>query len=225
MNAKYFLIGLGIQAMLVTLGAAPALAQNSSPATGPVSADRDAGEHARQLQLQLEEIRSARGQFEQMIREADGYLLDRQTGTFSLQKPRLLRWEISELDQLLVSDGETLYLYDELFQQVTLRTWSSDPSVNPAAILLDDIWLGDWTAVSKQGETWILQPFGRATSISEIRLQLDQGFPAVLVLEDFSGQITEIRFSEVETNVELDADQFQFQIPPGVELLYDEAGQ
>ncbi len=182
-------------------------------------------EDTARLQQQLDAIQSASGQFEQMIREADGYLIDRQTGTFSLQKPRLLRWDISELDQLLVSNGETLYLYDELFQQVTVRNWSSDPLVNPAALLLDDIWLGDWAAVSHSGESWLIEPFGRTTSIREIRLQMQQGFPSLLLLEDFSGQVTEIRFSQVEQNIDLDSSQFSFEIRAGTEVIYDEVGQ
>ena len=182
-------------------------------------------EDTARLQQQLDAIQSASGQFEQMIREDDGYLIDRQTGTFSLQKPRQLRWDISELDQLLVSNGETLYLYDELFQQVTVRNWSSDPLVNPAALLLDDIWLGDWAAVSRSGESWLIEPFGRTTSIREIRLQMQQGFPSLLLLEDFSGQVTEIRFSQVEQNIDLDSSQFGFEIPAGTEVIYDEAGQ
>ena len=83
------------------------------------------------------QLQSAKGHFDQIIREQDGYLLDRQTGEFALQRPRKLSWRIAELDQLLVSDGEQMYLYDELFEQVIVRDWSSDPTINPAAILLD----------------------------------------------------------------------------------------
>lgn len=201
-------------ALLATVGMA-AQAQEPPPVDNPALLE---------LQDQLEQLGSASGQFEQMIREQDGYLLDRQTGSFNLQKPRQLRWHIKELDQLLVSDGEVLYLYDELFQQVTLREWSSDPAVNPAAILLDDIWLGDWANVSKEAGSYLLQPFGRATSIRSIELQMEQGFPSVLRLEDFSGQVTEIRFSDVVLNEPQEASLFEFEIPAGVEVIYDGSG-
>ena len=149
-------------------------------------------------------------------------MLDRQTGSFALERPRKLHWQISELDQLLVGDGEQLYLYDELFEQVIIREWSSDPSLNPAAILLEDIRLQDWARVESSNNSLKLIPTGSIAAILEIELVMDQGFPSRLTLLDTTGQSTEIRFSEVEQNIELEPELFIFDIPSGVEVIYED---
>ena len=169
----------------------------------------------------LEGVQSASGSFEQIIREQDGYIVDRQTGTFIMQRPRRLRWQISELDQLLISDGQQLFLYDELFQQVVVRDWSSNPAQNPAAILLDQVNLEDWAEVEQVGENYQLAPLKGFGSILEINLRLNSSFPEMLSILDATGQTTEIRFSEVEINTEHRDELFQFVMPPGVEVLYE----
>lgn len=175
-----------------------------------------------EIESVISALTTARGEFEQIIREQDGYVLDRQTGSFALERPRKLHWQISELDQLLIGDGEQLYLYDELFEQVIIREWSSDPSLNPAAILLEDIRLQDWARVETAGNNLKLIPTGDIAAILEIELSMSQGFPTMLTLLDTTGQTTEIRFSEVEQNVELEPELFRFDIPSGVEVIYEE---
>lgn len=169
----------------------------------------------------ISQLQSAKGHFEQIIREQDGYLLDRQTGEFALQRPRKLSWQIAELDQLLVSDGDQMYLYDELFKQVIVRDWSSDPTINPAAILLDDIQLEDWAAVEMSGQGIKLTPLDGYSSILEIELVMTGQFPEILRLLDTTGQITEIRFSNIELDSELAPELFIFEIPSGTEVIYE----
>jgi outer membrane lipoprotein carrier protein len=169
----------------------------------------------------LDEIQSAAGSFEQIIREQDGYVVDRQTGTFIMQRPRKLRWQISELDQLLVSDGQQLFLYDELFQQVVVRDWSSNPAENPAAILLDQIGIEEWATVEKVGQSYRLTPLKGFGSILELNLSMMDSFPEMLSILDATGQTTEIRFSQVKLNAEYKDELFRFVMPAGVEVLYE----
>lgn len=169
----------------------------------------------------LEDVQSASGSFEQIIREQDGYIVDRQTGTFTMQRPRRLRWQVNELDQLLISDGRQLFLYDELFQQVVVRDWSSDPTQNPAAILLDQVDLEDWAEVEQQGQNYRLTPLQNFGSILELNLSMGNSFPDMLSILDATGQTTEIRFSQLELNAEYSDELFQFEIPPGLEVIYE----
>ena len=169
----------------------------------------------------LNGIKSASGNFEQIIREQDGYVVDRQTGTFAMDRPRRMRWQINELDQLLVSDGEQMFLYDELFKQVIVRDWSSNPVLNPAAILLEQVDLETWASVEQAGQNFRLIPLEKFGSVLELNLTVSDDFPEQLNILDATGQITEIRFSQVEINPESDDQLFQFVIPAGVEVLYE----
>jgi len=175
---------------------------------------------AQTLEL-LQGIQSASGVFEQIIREQDGYLVDRQSGTFVIDRPRRLRWEINELDQLLVSDGSQLYFYDQLFQQVVVRDWSSNPALNPAAILLDQVDLEDWAEVERVGNNYRLVPLKNFGSIQELNLTFSDEFPELLSLLDVTGQITEIHFSQVVLNKTNEDTLFEFVMPEGVEVLYE----
>ncbi|MBT5331852.1 MAG: outer membrane lipoprotein chaperone LolA [Porticoccaceae bacterium] len=175
---------------------------------------------AQTLEL-LQGIQSASGVFEQIIREQDGYLVDRQSGTFVIDRPRRLRWEINELDQLLVSDGSQLYFYDQLFQQVVVRDWSSNPALNPAAILLDQVDLEDWAEVERVGNNYKLVPLKNFGSIQELNLTFSDEFPELLSLLDVTGQITEIHFSQVVLNKTNEDTLFVFVMPEGVEVLYE----
>ena len=175
---------------------------------------------AQTLEL-LQGIQSASGVFEQIIREQDGYLVDRQSGTFVIDRPRRLRWEINELDQMLVSDGSQLYFYDQLFQQVVVRDWSSNPALNPAAILLDQVDLEDWAEVERVGNNYKLVPLKNFGSIQELNLTFSDEFPELLSLLDVTGQITEIHFSQVELNKTNEDALFEFVMPEGVEVLYE----
>lgn len=175
---------------------------------------------AQTLEL-LQGIQSASGVFEQIIREQDGYLVDRQSGTFVIDRPRRLRWEINELDQLLVSDGSQLYFYDQLFQQVVVRDWSSNPALNPAAILLDQVDLEDWAEVERVGNNYKLVPLKNFGSIQELNLTFSDEFPELLSLLDVTGQITEIHFSQVVLNKTNEDTLFEFVMPEGVEVLYE----
>ena len=176
-----------------------------------------------EIESAIRAIQSATGQFEQIIREQDGYVLDRQTGMFAIERPRKLHWQISELDQLLVGDGQQLYLYDELFEQVIVRDWSSDPSKNPAAILLEDIDLADWASLETTDQSLKLIPNSDGlASILEIELIMNGSFPSLLTLLDATGQSTEIRFSDVDVDIELAPELFEFEIPSGVEVIYED---
>lgn len=174
------------------------------------------------FEASLAELTSVSGQFVQEVREADGYLVDRQEGSFSLQRPRLLRWDVPAQDQLLISDGESIYLYDALFDQVTVRPWSSDPAVNPIALLLDDVYLADWAQVTEEGDEILIVPFGHQTNILQIRVRMEGNFPSSMTVGDTTGQVSEIYFIDVVHGVVIDPEQFQFQIPPGVEVIYSD---
>src|SRR5690606_35806332 len=76
-----------------------------------------------ELQRLLSQTRSLQGDFEQVTRDQDGQIVEENTGTFAIKRPGLLRWHIEEpFEQLLVSDGENLWVYDPDLEQVTIST-------------------------------------------------------------------------------------------------------
>src|SRR5690606_21419429 len=93
-----------------------------------------------ELQRLLSQTRSLQGDFEQVTRDQDGQIEEENTGTFAIKRPGLLRWHIEEpFEQLLVSDGENLWVYDPDLEQVTISTVDEQMQQNSALLLSSDL--------------------------------------------------------------------------------------
>ena len=74
------------------------------------------------LQTFMNSTRSMRAHFEQTIVDRNGKLTQTSNGTFEFARPGRFRWVYLKPDpQTIVSDGQTLWLYDPELNQVTRR--------------------------------------------------------------------------------------------------------
>ena len=75
---------------------------------------------------------------------------------------------------------------------------------------------------SDVGLAWIVAtPKDEASTFQEVRIAFKNALPAKMELKDSFGQETRLTFSNVQQNVSMKADDFQFVIPKGVEVLED----
>ena len=78
--------------------------------------------------------------FEQLVLDSSGTRLQQSHGQVQLQRPGRFRWRTDEpFPQLLVSDGEQLWLYDEDLEQVTQQKVDQQLSNTPALLLSGDV--------------------------------------------------------------------------------------
>ncbi len=173
---------------------------------------------------QLRKLRSLSGQFEQAIYGPDGDLLDRQTGQMTLQRPRLIRWEVERPRQLMLCDGEQIFLYDPDLQQVVVRPWREDPTQNPASLFTADVVLSDWFSIDRDNDgVYSLAPKDSSSIIDEILVNMSAaGIPEGFSVLDSSGQLTRISFTIESVNEPIAVDQFEFVVPVGVDVIVDE---
>ena len=62
------------------------------------------------------------GQFTQQVYDANGKLKESSSGRVALAAPRLFRWEyVKPYEQLIVADGQRVWVYDPDLQQATKR--------------------------------------------------------------------------------------------------------
>src|SRR5690606_22658350 len=79
---------------------------------------------------------SARAAFEQKVYDKSGRLVQEAAGSFVFQRPGRFRWVYDKpADQLIVGDGERVWIYDRELNQVTVRGLSSALGSTPAALL------------------------------------------------------------------------------------------
>jgi outer membrane lipoprotein carrier protein len=194
----------------------------SATAAASAADDAAAGRHLEQILGALQTFKSG---FEQTLAGAHGEVLERASGTLYLAKPNRFRWDYATgVRQLIVSDGERVWLYDQELDQVTVRSLGRSLTATPAMLLSGTGRLADSFRVSDlgryEGLDWIkLLPKTADTDFREIRVGLAGNELARMTLKDKLGQSTELAFTNLERNPLLDASLFRFEPPPGVDVI------
>ena len=199
------------------------LGLSASAVTMASTADDVAAEQ--RVERVLGQLRSLRSQFEQTLAGARGEVLERASGMLYLEKPNRFRWNYtSGVRQIIVSDGERIWLYDQELDQVTVRALSQSLAATPAMLLSGAGRVSDSFRVSElghyEGLDWIkLLPKTTDTDFREIRLGFSTRELARMTLKDKLGQSTELKFIGLERNPALDDALFHFVPPPGVDVI------
>lgn len=193
----------------------------------PLPAFADAAADAaaeRRVESAFGSLTSLRAEFRQSVTDARGKPVESAEGTMSLARPGRFRWDYREPAQLIVSDGVTVWFHDIDLEQVTIRPAAETLEGTPAMLLTGE---GDLKAEfrisdggSDQGLTWSrLLPRKADGDFRELRLGFAGSELRRMTLLDRLGQTTEIEFSRVERNPRLDASQFRFTPPAGVDVV------
>lgn len=163
--------------------------------------------------------------FVQKVLDEKGAVSDVLRGQFWLSRPTRFRWEYSEpYEQVMVNDGNKLWLYDVDLDQVTVRNASEALAGAPVWLLnggpaLDEQFVLESEAMA-DGLEWVrMIPREEGGDFRLARMGLRQGLPEVLELTDALGQKTIIRFEGLSVNTVIPDSRFIFSIPKGVEVV------
>jgi outer membrane lipoprotein carrier protein len=168
---------------------------------------------------------SARAQFEQQVYGRDGKLVQESKGSFVFQRPGLFRWVYAKpVDQLIVGDGERVWIYDRDLNQVTVRKLTNALGSTPAALLAGSadiekaFELAD--AGAKDGLEWLeARPREREAGFERVRMGFDAEGLRAMELFDHFGQRTLLRFMNLQRNPKVDKSEFRFEPPKGADVL------
>jgi outer membrane lipoprotein carrier protein len=155
------------------------------------------------------------------------------TGQFSFIRPTRFRFEyVKPFPQVIVADGQTLWLYDADLEQVTARKQAQALSSTPAALVATAVDLGSLqkefnleAQADTDGLQWVqASPKNRESTIQSVRMGLRvegaQVSLAKLEILDAMGQSSVLSFERFEVNpANLGASQFNFVTPKGVSIL------
>ena len=197
----------------------------------PLAAVADESE-AEQLKALLTPLNTLRADFTQRIFAADGYQIQSSQGEMHVARPGKLRWIIAPpMEQWLISDGETLWLYDPDLEQVVIRPFQQSIADTPAMLFgggadqLEEIYTVSLNC-SGDSVTYRLKPIVATGLYEQIELVFTGATPTQIIIVDSLAQRTEITLSNVERNSLLSAEQmtalFSFIPPPGVDILQDD---
>ena len=171
--------------------------------------------------------KTSTARFEQQVFDRSGKVVERAAGTFAFSRPGKFRWTYEKPHkQVLVGDGQKLWIHDPDLNQVTVKRIDHAISSTPAALLAgrDDITrlftLRD--GGNAEGLNWVeASPKAQDTGFERVRLGLAGKSLAAMELFDQLGGRTLLRFSELKANVALPADTFTFKAPAGADVIED----
>jgi len=177
------------------------------------------------FQTFLRTMSSAQAGFEQKVFDRNRKLVQSSTGTFAFQRPGKFRWTYAKPHpQLIVGDGEKVWIWDEDLNQVTVKRMASAIGSTPAALLAGAADVAQAFVLedlgTRDGLEWLeARPRARDAGFERIRLGLGVAGVEAMELFDPFGQTTVLRFTNLTRNPPLDAGTFRFTPPKGADVL------
>jgi outer membrane lipoprotein carrier protein len=192
-------------------------------ALAPAHADQAAS--TKRLTGLLNQAETLTGRFSQLSLDGSGTQLQETSGELTLKRPGQFRWHTdAPMEQLLVSNGKKVWLYDPDLEQVTIQELDQRLTHTPALLLSGDVsTISENFEVSHKeaGEVvdFTLKPKAKDTLFDNLRLSFRNGVINDMQLIDSVGQRTNILFMGVKMNQPLKADLFTFKIPEGADVI------
>jgi len=175
----------------------------------------------------LNQAQTITARFSQLTLDGSGTQLQETAGQLVLKRPGLFRWHTdAPMEQLLVSNGEKVWLYDPDLLQVTIQTLDQRLTHTPALLLSGDVSKirENFDISHKEGGNvvdFILKPKSKDTLFDSLRLSFRNSVLNDMQLIDSIGQRTNILFLSVKMNEPQDDAQFIFEIPAGVDVIQE----
>lgn len=184
------------------------------------------------LEIFMKSAQSGRSEFTQTVtsppKDGQAGRTKTSSGSFEFQRPGRFKFHYRKpFEQLIVADGQTLWLYDADLNQVTQRTQSKALGSTPAALLASAPDLAalraDFaleSAPEQDGLQWVLAtPKAKDGQLKSVRVGFAGEQLAALDILDSFGQRSLIRFTGMQLNPALPAGTFQFKPPAGADVL------
>ncbi len=172
------------------------------------------------------DAKTGRATFTQVVTSTDNAKRKTSSGSFEFARPNRFRFTYAKpYEQVIVGDGQSVWLYDVDLQQVTVRAMDQALGATPAALLAGANVEKDFelkAQPSAQGLDWVQatpRVKGEAASFESLRVGFKGKALSAIELVDNFGQRSLLTFGEVATNVTPAADTFRFTPPKGAEVL------
>lgn len=178
-----------------------------------------------EFQKQLKSIKSYQADFIQRTSDNLGNTLQKVEGVMQVSRPGKLRWQTKPpFEQLVVSDGKDLWIYDQDLEQVTIKPMGQKLVETPALLLsgdssliADDFYVS--LAQKNGARIYSLSPKDSSQLFDQLNFKFVDDKLLGMSILDASGQTTKVVFSQVKHNPKLTASLFTFSAPKGVDVI------
>ena len=181
------------------------------------------------VQRRYQAVASFSGRFEQEDARTDG-TTEKAGGSLAYRRPGRMRWAYDPPnEQLLVTDGKTVWLFDPLLDNVTVQPLGDLTQGTPLSFLLgmgnlseDFVCRALTRPPPKDGLTYLeLQPRKKIPGLAFIQLGVQPGDAMIGVLRmvDAQGNLRQVRLIGLRTGVGFPKGHFTFRIEEGMEVI------
>jgi outer membrane lipoprotein carrier protein len=177
------------------------------------------------LEYFFSNVKTLRAVFHQSVLTENLELIDESEGELWLSRPGRFRWNYgTPLEQVVVADGERLWVYDPGLEQAVLRDQDEALGHTPAGLLAGSISPTRSYLVERLGDQggidWVsVFPKDTDATFSQIQFGFESDTLRLVQMLDPLQQITRIRFSNVQINIAIPAERFTLEIPEGTDII------
>ncbi|GHD45642.1 outer membrane lipoprotein carrier protein [Marinobacter persicus] len=194
-----------------------------------VAAENEASRaSAGQLAEMLRDYESYQADFIQIVVDDSGSQVQETRGELKASRPGRFYWETgAPLKQFIVSNGDTVEVYDPDLEQVTIHQLDDQVQSTPALLLsgevdnLHETYEVYQRGVGSQVREFRLVPRSADSLFTSLRLSFSDGVLQEMRMEDSLGQLSILSFENVTLNEAIDNDVFRLDYPEGVDVIRD----
>ncbi|GGC72176.1 outer-membrane lipoprotein carrier protein [Marinobacter halophilus] len=201
-------------------------------ATGAVWAGQEAESRkaAKELASVLRSYETYQASFIQIVVNGNGSRVQETRGVLKAKRPGLFYWETAApLSQFIVSDGNTVEVYDPDLEQVTIHTLDDRVQSTPALLLsgevgnLDESYEVSGRQIGDDTREYTLIPRGSDSLFTSLRLSFYRGELQEMRMEDSLSQLSILSFDKVTLNQNIESSAFRLEYPEEVDVIRDGA--
>ena len=172
----------------------------------------------------VREVKTGSASFAQTVTSPDGVKKKNSSGTFDFSRPNRFRFAYQKpFEQLIVADGQKVWIYDADLNQASSRKLSAALGNTPAALLAGGSLEADFdlsAMPAKDGLDWAQAlPRTKDGAFQSMRVGFKGKELAVVEIVDSFGQRSTLLFSQFKPNVDVPASSFKFVPPPGADVI------
>lgn len=186
--------------------------------TAPRASDPEA-----MLERYFEGTETLQGRFQQDTYDDQGERVEAAEGDFWMARGERFRWHYqSPWEQLIVADGERLWVHDVDLEQVTVQPLEEALGVGAAQLLsgeFSDLQASFRIEPGDTADTVRLRPTDPAWDFQTIRLTFDDGLPTRLDIDAGLGDRIQVKLRDLTRNQPIDPERFEYTPPAEADVL------
>lgn len=171
------------------------------------------------------QVETFRANFDQVVLDEGLNPIEESRGRMEIKRPGRFRWDYEPpLQQLIVSDGDRVWIHDVDLEQITVRRLIDTVGETPATILAGKGNISQNYTVRELGHygklAWVqMKPKPGSDGFYDMRIGFEDGRLRIMELVDGLGQTTRITLSNSVENLDIADDNFRFIPPSGVDVI------